>query len=432
MHRHNGVEQTRRRLPDARVKMSMDSHHHLANVAHYHHELQQQQQQSRGSMSRSSTTATGSGAGASPAQAQAAGPQEIDFTLPNVRPGLAKLGRRLTEMSENFLYDEPKTASASPSGAASSSSKRASRASMDTPVPFMGDEPVFCPFCNKPLPPALLLSHMSAAVEQEGPKAPNPRTAGVAESAGMVKTTSAPAPVTPTKARPQPPALQHKPSGISSSRPTSPQPKTTSAQLASSVSRADSVDSTAARALVEVDDLRRWSKIAGIDLDLPTSQVEAAAGTSTQATVAPTTAKPFPKIAPPPEDQARSSSRNSSRFNLFGKSKAKEDDDDDESDDDFAGAGGYAKLDAPASPEREEKDLPALGSKRAAEADTATEKEETAGSTPEVVQAEAEPEPEPAPASDAEVRAVLKEVLTRINDIVSTAWHSVDRCQTSS
>lgn len=362
----------------------MDATSHLAHVSQYR---DYQGSTSRPSMSRSQTTGS-------------TGPNEIDFGIPDVRPGLARIGRRLTEMSENFLYDDVKSPD--------SGTKRPSTTTMSTAVPFMGDEPVFCPFCDKPLPPALLLQHMTTAGQEVDQKA-NPRLAGV-ESSSMAKTASAPD--GSTKQSPLPPGVKpnlHKqPSGIAASRPNSPM---SAAQLAANVKEADSVDSAAGKLLLDTDTLRKWSKIAGVELDLPSPPDSASTSTKKEDIQPQPLAKPFPKLAPPPEDSSRSSSRNSSKFSLFGKGKNKpEDEEEDESDDDLGGAGGYARLDAPASPERVERELPSL-KKRAVEERDVSANAETTREEPEEM-------PEPA-ASDTEVRELLKEVLTKINEVVS-------------
>ena len=365
----------------------MDASSHLAHVSQYQN---YQGSTSRPSMSRSQTTGS-------------TGPNEIDFSIPDVRPGLARIGRRLTEMSENFLYDDVKSSD--------SETKRPSTPSMSTSVPFMGDEPVFCPFCDKPLPPALLLQHMTSAPDSVPNIKANPRLAGV-ESSSMAKTTSAPEGSGSAKQPSTPagkPHLNKQPSGISASRPTSPM---SAAQLAANVKEADSVDSAAGKLLLDTDTLRKWSKIAGVELDLPapTPEVSASKKEDTQPQ---TPAKPFPKLAPPPEDSSRSSSRNSSKFSLFGKGKNKpEDDEDDESDDDLGGGGGYARLDAPASPERVERELPSL-KKRSVEEGDASVATETSTETGQETKEKAEPV-----ASDAEVRELLKEVLIKINEVV--------------
>lgn len=375
--------------------MPMDASHYMSNIVN-HREIPAA---SRPTPSRSQSNVN-----------QAESINEIDFGIPDVRPGLAKIGRRLTEMSGNLLYDEPRS---------SSESKRAStssRTSLDlaAKVPFMGDEPVFCPFCNKPLPPALLLQHMSAAEDQpdkggrDGIKpVANPRIAGVGESAGMAKTASAPEGSTKLAAGTAiKPELHKTPSGLSTSRPVSP---TTSAQLEKPLKEADGVDLAASKVAVDTETLRKWARIAGIQLDLPGLQTEkqsSSHGPEPQAM----SAKPFPKIAPPPEDQSRSSSRNSSRFSLFGKAKSKQFEDDEDSDDDMGGASGYARLDAPASPEREERNLPTL-SRRSTERPV-NGNEDSAGVK------EADRVIEPPPASEEEVRLLLKEVLTKVNEMV--------------
>jgi hypothetical protein len=170
----------------------------------------------------------------------------------------------------------------------------------------------------------------------------------------------------------------------------------TSDELGKPVKAADEVDNAASKVGIDTEDLRRWAKIAGIELDLPPppSSVEV---TKSEPTVE---AKPFPKLAPPPEDSSRPSSKRSSKFGFFS-GKSKDGDEDEVSDDDMAGAGGYARLNGPASPETIEKELAPL-----------EHKERKQVSEPEAEISE------PKPASEEEIRDILKEVLSKVNAMV--------------
>jgi hypothetical protein len=355
----------------------MDSSH-LGLIHHYN------------ANNNSSSTSSGQAARPIPSRSQT-NPQEFEFSLPSVRPGLAKIGRRLTEMSDNFLYESDVTPEPGLSRSASKMGTQRRPEEKEVVVPFMGDEPVFCPFCEKPLPPNLFSSHSHAEGQEEKEtfKKSIPSTIKK-ESIEMTKATSAPETsqslMTALPVTAQPVAKA--------------EPRTTSIELAKPVRAADEVDIAASKVPIDTEDLRKWASIAGIQLDLPPPKPKAEESVKIESKVE---SKPFPKLAPPPEDQSRVSSRNSSRFGFFGKGKAAEEDD--ESDDDMGGAGGYARLDAPASPEREEKELTPLEHK---------ERREVVEESP----AEAEPE-QLQPASEEDIRSILKDVLSKVNAMVS-------------
>jgi hypothetical protein len=173
----------------------------------------------------------------------------------------------------------------------------------------------------------------------------------------------------------------------------------TSDELGKPVKAADEVDNAASKVGIDTEDLRRWAKIAGIELDLPAppSSVEVAKPEPE------VEAKPFPKLAPPPEDSSRPSSKRSSKFGFFG-GKSQDGDEDEDSDDDMAGAGGYARLDGPASPETIEKELAPL-----------EHKERKQVSEPEA-------EVQPKPASEDKIREILKDVLSKVNAMVRPSY----------
>jgi hypothetical protein len=223
----------------------------------------------------------------------------------------------------------------------------------------------------------------------------------VKESASMSKTTSAPERSTslmsalPVVSEPPKPKIAQK---------SEAETRMSSTELAVPVKSADEADHAASKVTVDPSDLLRWARVAGVEPDLP---VDKTVSTAAEKTV---TAKPFPKLAPPPEDGARVSSRSSSGFGYFGGKSSKDngDDDEDESDDDQAGPSGYARLDAPASPERMEKPLEPLDFKERKVTETVQPREEPVPT----------PEPATAVASEEEVRAVLKEVLAKVNEMV--------------
>jgi hypothetical protein len=326
-------------------------------------------------------------------------PSEFEFSLPSVssvRPGLAKIGRRISEMSDNFLYEDVVP---EPMGRSMSYSRKGiPRIQEEKAVPFMGDEPVFCPFCEKPLPPGLLSSHghheeearLTRAPSPMLTRPPSPMSSLAPNSAEMTKATSAPATSTQPKPLLTPLPVTQPPS------PAVFEPRMTSDELGKPVKAADEVDNAASKVGIDTEDLRRWAKIAGIELDLPPppSSVEV---TKSEPTVE---AKPFPKLAPPPEDSSRPSSKRSSKFGFFS-GKSKDGDEDEDSDDDMAGAGGYARLNGPASPETIEKELAPL-----------EHKERKQVSEPEAEISE------PKPASEEEIRDILKDVLSKVNAMV--------------
>jgi hypothetical protein len=174
----------------------------------------------------------------------------------------------------------------------------------------------------------------------------------------------------------------------------------TSVELGKPVRAADEVDNAASKVEISTEDLRRWATIAGIELDLPKAPEK---DIEPEMTGRKEESKPFPKLAPPPEDKV--SSRSSSRFGFFKGKSSKGDEDDESDDDDMAGPGGYARLDAPASPERIEKEL-GTPERRGREGGTE--------STPVLEEKAVKPQP----ASEEELRVALKEVLEKVNTMV--------------
>ena len=74
----------------------------------------------------------------------------FDFPVP-IPPRLANFGRRISQMRDDFMDNLDGNVDAR------RSSQETTRPHVD--VPGMGEEPVMCPFCDKPLPPALFAQH---------------------------------------------------------------------------------------------------------------------------------------------------------------------------------------------------------------------------------------------------------------------------------
>lgn len=295
----------------------------------------------------------------------------------------------------------------------------------------MGDEPVLCPFCDKPLPPALFERHMHPPRPKQaapplarsqtinGTMPPN-RFAALAQSEiAQAEPPKIPAPqaATPSKA-PSPMAATPKP--IEEDMPVNKadaDPAVTSETLGPVLNRADSTNHHAAESTIHEDDLKRWARLAGI-------AAPAAARPSAPETDK-SDAKPFPLLAPPPPPAATvakaSGSRPSSRFGFFGR-QAKADE---ESDEEGGVASGYAKLgqggdeadsDEDADePRREVHDEPEeLQEPERSEAKTVDNRlsvdARTTTSSPTPVT--------PVTPANEDLRTVLKEVLDKVNGLV--------------
>ncbi|WVQ70992.1 hypothetical protein IAR50_000517 [Cryptococcus sp. DSM 104548] len=265
----------------------------------------------------------------SPAPRSPGGVVQPPFDFPSVSfpPRLKNIGRQLSQISNDFFSeDEGENMAARREAIKKQESGGPAPARPQTPVqkgfkvenvPGMGEDPVMCPFCEKPLPPALFLEHThqseskatskSAKAKEKQPDAPMPKT-----------------------------------------------PKMSSDDLATTVKEGDIANHGFAEELVSADDLRRWASLAGITLSESTIPKPATTVTPKKASPGPTKpaeSKAFPLLPPPPPPlQAGSGkpppSRQDSGSGRFGFWKSSKKDEDEESSDDEGGAVGYQKIGA--------------------------------------------------------------------------------------
>ncbi|WVF70792.1 hypothetical protein IAT40_005586 [Kwoniella sp. CBS 6097] len=351
---------------------------------------------------------------AQPSPATDSADQEFQFPTVSIPPRLKNIGRKISQMSNDFLPpgtpedEEQKSLSLSPLGRKSEIAP-----APVAEVPGMGDEPVMCPFCDKPLPPSLLAAQLTSGKGEHAHNnnnsrhssqppsslrwTPSTRTGTPTPSAPLSRVTSATNPdATPASSSSRPPSSVLEPKALldalpvttpnaSTSTSKSPEPATispalpsaTSESFAETVKEGDVANHTAAEKFITADELKRWSTLSGISLKSSAPTTSESKDASTPLTEqqknvdevkpAPETKKAFPLLPPPPpggkllktsasqtslrsDDKAPSAS--SSRFNFFRRDSQKDNggEDDSDDDDDGAVAGGYAKLTAPGSP----------------------------------------------------------------------------------
>lgn len=364
----------------------------------------------------------------------------FDFSLPdipNFKPRLSKVGRQLSNLGSQIFELEPSLSSSGGNG--SGEGGQNGRRSRQEEVPGMGEEPVMCPFCEKPLPPSIfekLVSH--SHTEKRGTSTNMVR--GFTASTPGTTNRKASAPSTPGTSRQSSlsvamassasagPGVPHAPQGSGLSMtaaapgnkptqepeamtmPTPEEAAAASRSIDAGLKVAETADMSGAAAIISEEELARWSKIAGISLPegstqqkgvtsaiaaTPSAQAPAPVPAAAPPQMAAPPAKAFPSLAPPPPpaSKVRRTNESVSGFGFFkrgGSSKANDDLDEEDSDDDDMGAGsGYAKLMAPGSPDREDVELPDIEAKRKAKqasetapvAEPATETTETAAKT---------------------------------------------------
>lgn len=226
-------------------------------------------------------------------------------------------------------------------------------------------DPVVCPFCDKALPESIL------------------------SRAGA----------------PAPPTL---PSGSASTEPVG-----STTAIMTSEGDADRADASASKVAISEDDIRRWSTVAGVQVD-PLPQLAPPAQFAVKDKEA---AKPVPLLPPPPT--ARASPKPTGRFGFFAKGNAAPAEQDDDSDSDGI-ISGYARLGAPESDDdgddgyESEKEIKFRPRPREEEKPEAiVDTPETPGLAPPIALKES------AGAGDAELRLVLREVLSRVQALVS-------------
>ncbi|WVQ85357.1 hypothetical protein IAT38_007522 [Cryptococcus sp. DSM 104549] len=405
--------------------------------------------------------------------------QQFDFPVA-IPPRLKNIGRRISQMSNDFLppgIDEEveererqiraravamerakrdlKAQAAAGVGSAASSvapGQGAVAQVEQVAVPGMGDEPVMCPFCDKPLPPSLFAAqlgtgeHVHAHTHERRPSRPAVvRT----NTAPPLPTTSSPA---PTPAPAPAPAAPVEP----------PVPKATAEELAAGVKEGDTANHAAAENLISESDIARWSTLAGISPPdaspiPPVTKPSATPSPAPTSTPVPAPApsaketKAFPLLPPPPAPASKltkappaeraahgsGSSGKSGGFGFFRRGSAKKDEEDEESSDDDGGAGGYTRLMAQGSPSDDEGDEAmeriergrGEGGKKDAEVKEEKKKEEPEVEAKDFVEEEkkgekaeekavvAEVKEIATKSGDDDVRKVLQEVLGRVNEM---------------
>ena len=333
---------------------------------------------------------------------RSASTDEFNFNVPSLPPRLANFGRKISQMGNDFLseFEDP-------------GPRRSIEAPKPIPsptpedVPGMGDEPVMCPFCEKPLPPMLFASHnhtvapktvKAASVDSRpGTLKRSNTTTGVKPRIGMRESSFA----APLREERLLEALPVNPS-------RAPSPSINADALRAEVTAADKANAYAAGMVVSHADLRRWAAMAGL-------------GTPTPSRSASETEKTIPRIAPPPSgittsrpQSSRGSSTSSVQFGFAKKateSKAKKEVAEDDDSDDAGQGQGYSMLTGAGSDTDEEEKMEVLH-------DEPEESSDADGpmKQPEVARPETPETPEVTPQ---ELKSTLQEVLAKLGEMVS-------------
>ena len=374
----------------------------------------------------------------------------FEFTVPSLPPRLANFGRKISQMSTDFIAEFDDAPPTRKSLEAQAQAKRAP--SLGDAVPGMGDEPVMCPFCEKPLPPALLAGHahghapgskaanasvaMKTTSSLAGPGLKRSNTTTAVQTRGSLRSEGArkaglldALPVEETLA----PRSTSVPAGKSVEKVRTGSGLTISAEeMRREEAEADGTNISSAKVVLSEDDLRRWSLVAGIEPPKPVN-------VQTQVASAASGGQVVPKLDPPPASGRPSASRassSSSKFGFFGR-KANPKKDlivDDDSDDEGGPASGYSRLLAGGSDTESDGDDD--GDRRARSPSRKPEPDDKAGAlhdepghmTPEEgtnagaiestpTRATAVPET-PAESSPEDLKNVLREVLAKLNEMV--------------
>ncbi|WOO84810.1 uncharacterized protein LOC62_06G008321 [Vanrija pseudolonga] len=282
---------------------------------------------------------------------------------------------------------------------------------------------VTCPHCDQPLPASLLATH------KLGESSRRPRRPTLSASA------SSPAVPGSGAATPHGESAPDRPASRRSSLPG--EPSGTSESLKTSVDQADASETAASKSAISDDELRRWSSLAGVSLELP-SKADKPAPTPASLAAASSSVNAFPLLPPPPPGAAKApaskpsprAAASTSRFGFFARNKSKADIDSDD-DSDSGGAGGYARLAGPGSDDDDDDDgyesdkpfpkkSPVKAEPRAEE--EAAEAEAAAAKPPLPAAAAPEPAAAASPAGavstdDSDLRTLLREVLGRVHTL---------------
>lgn len=273
-------------------------------------------------------------------------------------------------------------------------------------VPGMGDEPVMCPFCDKPLPPMLFANHVHT---------PTPKVAAAGPGPGTLKrsnTTTGMKPRTVMRERSvATPLKEDRLMEALSVKAAIPEASSSvnAEALRAEVMAADKANAYAAGMVIPHADLRRWAAMAGLNPP-PTPAATPTGSISSE------TDKPIPKLQPPPSGitasrpQSRASSTSSaptggffSRKDVKKSRKAQGDDDSSEGE---AQGGGYAMLTGAGSDTDDDDKEEILHDEPEEQSDM--EGPSRQADTPA-------PAPEPTPE---ELRNVLQEVLAKLGEMV--------------
>ena len=278
--------------------------------------------------SRPSTPSKGQPHQQSQSQSQQENP--FDFPVPNFRPNLANFGRKITQIRDDFMaeFEDMNAPDASPS-------KPPPRIKKPEDVPGMGDDPIMCPFCDKPLPPSVFTAHKVAHQPRTIAKSPAIRrtatTGGIqrsqlsgisdnhAKPKSSLTASSVTMPSSPTGGGAQTQAQSEAPTPSKGGKDAAVNP----AELKHRISNAAA---TAPGPGISDNDLKRWYTLAGLE---PPPSAKSSRSSSLQEKI-------IPKLAPPPPPAQSARQRSSVNLN--------DPDESDESADEGGNAKGYAKL----------------------------------------------------------------------------------------
>lgn len=243
----------------------------------------------------------------------------FEFSGVTIPPRLKNIGRQLSQLSNDFLTTQPDQ----------QDSKSLSKEDWKAPdIPGMGDDPILCPYCDKPLPPSLFAQVAEHSHRHQAP--------------GPSRPTSVPSSAVSDKLVPTP---DHKNAD-----------KTTSDALSATVRSGDAANHSAVVNTISPADIARWSSLAGVSITIPkpserSQDIHKAKDAE---------AKPFPMIPPPPppnkltqppSTSRHNSSDSGSRFGFFRRDSKREEDSDGEGED---RGSGYAKLGEAGSDDEDE------------------------------------------------------------------------------
>ncbi|WWC58496.1 uncharacterized protein I303_101039 [Kwoniella dejecticola CBS 10117] len=376
----------------------------------------------------------------------------FDLASMTIPPRLKSIGRKISQMSNDFMppdIEDPNNRSKANSPVLDK------KQPLGADVPGMGDEPIMCPFCNKPLPPSLLAAQTVSHKHDHSNTAQRPNNLRRASS---MRVTSTPSPkLTPSAPLSRVPSANtppqtHKPSPLLDPLPLQtpgskavetepPIPSATSETFAATVKEGDVANHDAAEKMITEEDIKRWSTLSGITLPAttPGSSAPVPSAPESSATAAKSPAeekKAFPLLPPPPPAASKLTkpppadrASSSSKFGFFGGNKNKEKGEDDSDDDDDM-AQGYTQLTGPASDSEDEEsakkrvikeDPPKVEKEpeneaQNAEVDAKEEQKDVSISQPNYAEQQDRRQINLS-SNDVEVRKVLQEVLGRVNEL---------------